>query len=715
MKKICLALMAVAIMVLSPAVPAWEEADAADSDDSSVPEPKQYMYAITTDSKNVNITKVRASENGSALKVISEARTAGGASNISGFWDFDRTTGMGPFNSFYAAINIEEGSGYDSGERMLSSAVGSVAFVLDPYDLSKTLGGTAFEGMYNIMLVIPTVYWKATSTTLYLSSSSSYNAGGSVVKGMTAYAHTATLPDGSTKVFPYIAIGVYEASVSDGKLLSVSGATPACWTTNDGFKLRADALTPAPGSDYQQWNFYQWTLYKMMAYTVMGTKNSQAMLGDGPVSNSSVSKTGLADAAGPYADSTSTYTKLLIENPWGSLYQFVGDTCFFGRTLQAGNTLGGATISNHPQSEVSGDLPSSDGWISATYSSSAYWDLPRSVGKSSTGFSCPGDRVWSSFGWCSLCVGGSDGSSSGVSSLFGNRDLSYSRSDIGSRLAYVMAADAAAVTFEESGLRYRALSGDDASLVGYTGRPVNVSVPDTVTHGGHEFAVVSVGDKAFYGCRSVESVDLGTVNVVGTKAFANCANLASLTVPGTVSKVGPYAFYRCSSLASLAIPNDDVVVCKYAFYGCTGLESASFTGSGVKIGDKTFYRCISLASLDLSGVSKIGAKAFSHCYGLTELTICGTVTSVGQYAFYRCSSLASVVIEDGVASLARSTFSECMAITSLEVGGGLAEVGPNAFYGLAFRDAGGEALAPTADNLRGHAFAGSSMILDLVS
>ncbi len=43
----------------------------------------------------------------------------------------------------------------------------------------------------------------------------------------------------------------------------------------------------------------------MMAYAVMGTKNSQAMLGNGPVDNGSASTTGLADAEGPYADSTS--------------------------------------------------------------------------------------------------------------------------------------------------------------------------------------------------------------------------------------------------------------------------------------------------------------------------------------------------------------------------------------------------------------------------
>ena len=717
MKKICLAVMAVAIMVLSPVVPFWEEADADDPVEPAVSEPKQYMYAITTDENNVNITKVRASENGSALEVVSKSRTAGGASEISDFWDFDRATGIGPFNSFYAAINIDKGSEYDNGEAVLSSAAGAVAFVLDPYDLSKTLNGTTFEGTYNIMLVIPTVYWKATSTNLYLSSSPSYAAGSSTVSGMKAYAHTATGADGVESVYPYIAIGVYEASVSDGRMLSVSGATPTADATNNQFKSYADALTPAPGSDYQQWNFYQWTLYKMMAYTVMGTKNSQSMLGLGPVYNSSASETGLADSAGPYADSTSSYSKLFIENSWGSMGEFVGDACFCNRVLYAGNALGGQTISDHHHPKVARAILPSSGWTGAAYSNSAFWDLPKSDGGIVFGFSEPGDQVWSNIGWCSLRVGGfwAIGPSAGVSCLDGCDSLIMLHTNIGSRLAYVMAADAVAVTFEESGLRYRTMSGDAVSLVGYTGSPVNLSVPSTVTCGGHEFGVVSVGYKAFYGCSAIESVDLGSVKVVGTKAFANCASLASLTIPGSVSKVGPYAFYGCEALKSLEMPGEGVLVCSGAFGMCTGLESASFTGSGAAIGTKAFYGCRSLASLDLSGVSKIGAKAFPYCDGLTEIAISGTVSSVGEYAFYGCASLAGVVIEDGVSSLGRSAFSECKAITSLEVGSGLTDVGPNAFYRLAFRDAGGEAIEPTADSLRGHVFTGSSMVLDMVS
>jgi hypothetical protein len=533
---------------------------------------------------------------------------------------------------------------------------------------------------------------------------------------MKAYAHIATGADGVESVYPYIAIGVYEASWYRLMLSSVSGAMPLSGVSNNTFKSYADALTPAPGSDYQQWNFYQWTLYKMMSYTVLGTKNSQAMLGKGPVNNTSESKTGLADSAGPYADSTSSYSKLFIENSWGSLWEFVGDTCFCDRTLHAGNVLGGMTVYDHPQPEVSGATLPLSGYIGAAYSNSAYWDLPMSNDGSGSGFSEPGDWVWSGSGWCPLIVGGmmSTGSAAGVAAAYEAGKLSSSSSGIGSRLAYVMAADAAVSTFEESGLKYRVLSWDTVSLAGYASSPVNVSVPGTVTFGGHEFDVVSVGDKAFYGCSSIESVDLGTVKVVGTKAFANCDSLASLTVPGTVSKVGPYAFYGCKALESLTISNDNVVVCKYAFYGCTGLESASFAGYGASIGTKAFYGCSSLASLDLSGVSKIGAKAFSYCDSLTDLTISRVKAPVGEYAFYGCESLSTVTIKNGVSGLGRSVFSECKAITSLEVGYDLTAVGPNAFYRLTFRNAGGDVMAPTADNLRGHVFTGSSMVLNML-
>ncbi|MBR2093958.1 MAG: hypothetical protein IJ904_07990, partial [Candidatus Methanomethylophilaceae archaeon] len=440
--SIAFAVMAVLAMVCAPLAAAGLGAGAEDTaiGTAFIPEPKEYLYDLWTDDNNVKILSVRASIGGSDLVEITGERTSKGP--ISGFWDFDRGTGLGPFNSFYAAINIADGLGEDNGERMLNHRAGTIAFVLDPYDLSKTLKGTTLTGTYNVMLVIPAVYWKADSNHLYISSSSSYKAGDMPVSGMVAYAHS--LGDGKafTNVFPYIGIGVYEATVVGDALLSVSGFEPTADKTCDEFKSCADNAVPADGSAYQQWNFYQWTLYKMMSYAVMGTKNSQAMMGDGPVNNSAASETGLADSVGPYADSSPSYSKLFIENPWGSLCEFVGDAAFCDKVLHAGNSLGGSALGEQTSEGAS---VARTGWITAASTDSSTWDLPISSQSASNAgdLGAPGDYVWSYSGWRSLLVGGSwiVGSYAGVAYLSGYDDLSFSNPFLGARLAYAMSDD----------------------------------------------------------------------------------------------------------------------------------------------------------------------------------------------------------------------------------------------------------------------------------
>ena len=780
-----------------------------------IPDPVDYMYVLSTDSNNVSMLGVRASVGGSDLAyVYNWTNTYKG--RISSFWGFDRLTGMGPFNSFYAAINLYDGEGpeADGAEFKLNSAAGAIAFVLDPYDLSKTLMGTEFDkSRYNVMLIVPTVYWKAEGNALYLSSSPSYTAGTTTVEGMVAYAHTAT-SGGDSKVYPHIGIGVYEGYVADGKLTSRSGVAPTNGTTNDGFKARADALIPAEGSAYQQWNFYQWTLYKMMAYTVMGTKNSQEMMGSGNVDMQFLypSMTGLADAAGPYG-ATYSYSKLLIENPWGSLYEFVGDALLGDGALYAGNALGGATLdSADVRQTYAGAFLPSNGWISGASGSSETWDLPVSSQSSnnSYSFSAPGDCVWSNSGWRSLYVGGDwgTGSDAGLAYAHGLSSLSISSSSVGARLAYVMDAGAVSApgdgliykvtdsaageasvfgTYEDlsdivipstigtysvksiedhafsgcenitcvalpgslgyigagafgecefydlegnrlpvtaealrghfyvgengalrqvadasvgtqatvGGLRYKVVSDSPwaASLVGHEGGIEHLAVPATVFIRGKAMPVVSVGSKAFYGCGTLASVDLGSVAEVGQKAFANCASMTSLQVPDTVERIGPYAFYGCKGLTSLTIPGDGVVLEPSAFSACVRMKSVSFTGTGAVIERNAFYKNNGVAALDLAGVASVGYKAFPYCKGLRTLTVPGTLESLGDYAFYSCASLKTLVVEEGVEAIGASAFSECRALQSITLPGSLESVGRNAFYGVRLYDLGGSLIS----------------------
>lgn len=327
-----------------------------------------YLYRIRTNDTGMNVQRVDVSYGGRPLSMVSASWTrAQGAANIPHEWDFNG--GVGPFGCWYGAFNIDDYVAGSESEEPVCTEAGRLAYRLDPFNLKRTLAGTTLTGTYNVMLVIPTVYWRVTGNDLYLSSSASYRG----VSGMVPYAHTATLPGGGERVYPYIGIGVYGAYSDGTRLLSVPGHKPVASKTSDQFKALADALDSAGSSDFQQCNFRQWTLYKMMAYSVLGTKNARWALGDGPISGGSPRTGGQSDEAGPYADATSEYSKLFIENPWGSAMCGLGDAFTEGRHFHAGYSLGGADLAD--QESVGLDLPVS-GFPTSVSNDSPTWDFP---------------------------------------------------------------------------------------------------------------------------------------------------------------------------------------------------------------------------------------------------------------------------------------------------------------------------------------------------
>ncbi len=273
---------------------------------------------------------------------------------------------------------------------------------------------------------------------------------------------------------------------------------------------------------------------------------------------------------------------------------------------------------------------------------------------------------------------------------------------------------AADAEFVDSGLRYRIVSTDPASvsLIGYEGSPMCVSLPSAVSFGGMDYNVTSVGEKAFYGCKTIASLDLGLVKTVGLKAFANCSNLKTLAVPETLTLIKGYAFYGCG-ITSLDIPGDDVVLEASAFSACKSMTDITFSGSGAVIGSNAFYKNNGVASVDLSTVASVGMKAFPYCYGLTSLTIPSNLEVVKEYAFYKCVNLKDLTVESGVKKIGASAFSGCTALERVELPSSLVYIGPNAFHGLSFADLDGKAME-TSLKLRGHTFLGDHGSLRMV-
>ncbi len=95
---------------------------------------------------------------------------------------------------------------------------------------------------------------------------------------------------------------------------------------------------------------------------------------------------------------------------------------------------------------------------------------------------------------------------------------------------------------------------------------------------------------------------------------------------------------------SFAVPSGVTSIGAYAFSGVSALEEVTIP----------------------VGVGAIGGWAFAHC-GLKRVTVPGSVTKIGCSAFYSCEAMENVSLEEGVSNIAGSAFSGCLALTSINI------------------------------------------------
>ena len=365
----------------------------------------------------------------------------------------------GPFNTYYVAINLASGDNSDdAGETRLSKEKGEVAYLLNVDNLHQTSKGYTFNPtLYNVMLVIPPVYWYSemdapteenpspTTGKLYMANSpDAFVSMGITADKLKDYAHTYT-SGGVVGHAPAIAIGVYEGYNDNGILTSQSGRTPTAGVSlTNAVPLATAGNTDNTYGSYQLWNYYQWTLYRMMGFTVMGNMDSQYVMGQGPTDMSASSVTGLTSSAYEKSANAQSSVSLFLENTWGSVYDLVGDTTASNNVLSAGNTLGGSTSATNI-TNVLGEtvtLPTSTVQYYATFnSSSEVFGTPLTVGSQGTEGQAINDCVSTSTNTNrAFTVGGYyyDKSSAGLSYVGCGSSWTSTNPYYGARLAYVI-------------------------------------------------------------------------------------------------------------------------------------------------------------------------------------------------------------------------------------------------------------------------------------
>jgi hypothetical protein len=218
------------------------------------------------------------------------------------------------------------------------------------------------------------------------------------------------------------------------------------------------------------------------------------------------------------------------------------------------------------------------------------------------------------------------------------------------------------------------ISGDYATITGYTGHGGEITIPSTL--GGHP--VQAIGIRAFSNIDSIVSVIIPDgVTTIWDSAFEYCSSLTSVMIPGSVSLIVT-PFIDCTSLITIdvaksnqyyasedgvlydkgidallqyppgrsggfSIPSNVSTIGTLAFYDCYGLTSVEMPDKLTDIGYGAFWNCGNLNTAEIpSSVITIGTRAFTDCFALAGVNIPENVSSIGDYAFSFCTNLTSI-------------------------------------------------------------------------
>ena len=236
-----------------------------------------------------------------------------------------------------------------------------------------------------------------------------------------------------------------------------------------------------------------------------------------------------------------------------------------------------------------------------------------------------------------------------------------------------------------------------------------------------------IGKKAFYGCSSLEKIELKNILQIGDKAFANCSSLKELHISSEVDKIGDYAFKNCKSLNKIIIPNKVKNIGKNIFQH-SFKYSNDFTYDGIfdtnifgaknnikeinvklnsylleklykqepfrfKFSDDNINKPFNeikqkLISVEVPGsfiydgvknnIKEIEISGLNSLESLQTIILPNTITEINDFTFKGCKSLTDIVIPDSVTKLGNGVFRDCKKLKNIILSNNLTEKHRNA-------------------------------------
>ena len=138
------------------------------------------------------------------------------------------------------------------------------------------------------------------------------------------------------------------------------------------------------------------------------------------------------------------------------------------------------------------------------------------------------------------------------------------------------------------------------------------------------------------------------VTAIGARAFANCADITSVTFGRRIESIGEAAFYGCDALGEIRYGGGVAEWCELS-----GQENIMARGRDLYISDERAEGAIVIPD----GISAVKPYSFAYQSGITSVTVPDSVTEIGEYAFLGCAAVEKITIPFLGASLSGNDIS----------------------------------------------------------
>ena len=239
-------------------------------------------------------------------------------------------------------------------------------------------------------------------------------------------------------------------------------------------------------------------------------------------------------------------------------------------------------------------------------------------------------------------------------------------------------------------------------LTDYYGLDANVVLPESVAG----LPIKHIYKGAFANNANMRSITLPSgLKTLGNEVFYNCAALKSVTIPNGVSSLGNRVFQSCGELVYVTIPNSVDTVGEFLFYSCdkTKLDvyceiptkpsgwSSYYASNNTNNSETYFNIWWGTGAVEYSnenykmGIKNDGTLILTHYLGKESSVtipreINGRVVSeIGTEGFYECSTVQSVYIPDGGTTIGSYAFYKCISLSTISIPNNVTSIGKRAF------------------------------------